>query len=174
MDGTETLELGRILIDIPVEYKAIRELRIKDYANEYGSLSLTLILGEDAQENVTERLEGQLVRVLTPTGQTVFAGVCSGAGTLKGNRYTQLQLEARSLAYLADKTPMDRTFQSEAKTLKQVAETVLADYSATLYVKRDVPLPQMLAQKGRRTGSSCAGSPISAGFCFLQTSVPPE
>ena len=108
MDGTETLELGRILIDIPVAYKAIRELHIRDYANEYGILTLTLILGEETGEDVAERLEGQTIRVLTPGGETVFAGICSGAGALKGNRYTQLQLEARGLAYLADKTPMDR------------------------------------------------------------------
>ena len=86
MDGTETLELGRILIDIPVAYKAIRELHIRDWANEYGVLSLTLILGEEAGEDVAERLEGQRVRVLTPEGETVFTGICSGAGTLRGNR----------------------------------------------------------------------------------------
>ena len=162
MDNAETLELGRILVDIPVEYKAIRELHIRDYANEYGSLSLTLILSEDTGDDVAERLEGQSIRILTPEGQVIFAGVCCGAGLLKGNRYVQLQVEARSLAWLADKTPRDRTFQSEEKTLRQVAQTVLADYPVTLLIKQDVPLPQMLSQKGetdwqflRRVANQC-------------------
>lgn len=47
MSSTEPLELGRILVDIPVKYRAIRELYIRDHANEYGSLSATLVLAEE-------------------------------------------------------------------------------------------------------------------------------
>jgi len=147
MSSTEPLELGRILVDIPVKYRAIRELYIRDHANEYGSLSLTLVLAEGEEDNAPERLEGQSIRVLTPEGRVIFAGVCSGAGALKENRYAQLRVEAKSHAWLADKTPRSRTFQDEGKTLGQVAEAVLADYQVTLLVKQDMPISQMISQQ---------------------------
>lgn len=147
MSSTEPLELGRILVDIPVKYKAIRELCIRDHANEYGSLSLTLVLAEGEEDDAPERLEGQGIRVLTPEGRVIFAGVCSGAGAHKENRYAQLRVEAKSHAWLADKTPRSRTFQDEGKTLGQVAEAVLADYQVTLLVKQDMPISQMISQQ---------------------------
>ena len=147
MSSTEALELGKILVDIPVKYRAVKELLIRDHANEYGSLSLTLILTETVEEDVMNRLEGQNIRILTPDGKGIFAGICSGTGLRKENRYAELHVEAKSHAWITDRTPKSRTFQSAQKTLLQVAQAVMGDYPAVLRVKQDMPISWMLSQQ---------------------------
>lgn len=147
MGNTEALELGRILIDIPIEYRAVKELHITDRANDYGTLSLTLILPETAGEDVSKRLEGQSLRILTPGGEEIFAGICTGAYLAGENRYRELRVEARSHACVTDREPRSRTFQSPGKTLSQVARSVMGDYSVSLRLERDIPIEQMLSQQ---------------------------
>ena len=156
MGNTETWELGRIQVDLPVEYRSIKELHITDRANAYGTLVLSLILPETTEDNVAERLEGQNIRILTSQREGIFAGICTSVGLTRENRYAELHLEAESHACVTDMEPKKRTFQSPEKTLQQVAELVLADYPVSLQVEKDIIIEQMLSQQ-RQTGISLGG-----------------
>ncbi|MGN0161105.1 MAG: contractile injection system protein, VgrG/Pvc8 family, partial [Lachnospiraceae bacterium] len=145
--ATETLELGRILVDIPVEYNMIKELHIVDHANDYGCLSLSLILLSDEDESIGERLKGQTVRIFTPQGRAIFSGICSDAEIVRENQYMELRLEAKSHAWIMDRNPKSRTFQSTGKTLKEIADIVLAEYPVSLAIQKDLPISQMLSQQ---------------------------
>lgn len=147
MGNSEILELGRLLVDLPVEYRVIRNICIEDYANSYGSLHLEIVLAELTDNSLTERLRGQNVRVMTPEGDMVFSGICTGATVASENGYAELGLEAKGHAWVTDQEPKDRTFQDTGKTLKQVADIVMAGYPVSIQIQQDVPLPQMLTQQ---------------------------
>ena len=147
MGNSEILELGRLLVDLPVEYRVIRNICIEDYANSYGSLHLEIVLAELTDNSLTERLRGQNVRVMTPEGDIVFSGICTGATVASENSYAELGLEAKGHAWVTDQEPKDRTFQDTGKTLKQVADIVMAGYPVSIQIQQDVPLPQMLTQQ---------------------------
>ncbi|MCH5343811.1 MAG: hypothetical protein J1E64_07210, partial [Acetatifactor sp.] len=146
MENTEALEIGRILVDIPLPYIAVKELYITDNANEYGTLYLCLTI-PDMEEKPDERLEGQPLAVFTPQGEEIFAGLCTNASLGCKNGYVEMSLEAKGHAYVTDQTPKNRTFQSSEKTMGQIADMVLEEYSVSLQVERDIPIEQMLSQQ---------------------------
>ena len=54
----EFLELGQILIDFPLSYRFIKELTIREEANEHGTLFLQLVVDRMLTQEDILRLSG--------------------------------------------------------------------------------------------------------------------
>ena len=118
----EFLELGQILIDFPLSYRFIKELTIREEANEHGTLFLRLVADRMLTQEDILRLSETPIQILAADGRRLFAGVCVSAGLSSLNDYCEILLTAKSWSYEADVKKQSRTFQNPSKMLSEVAQ----------------------------------------------------
>ena len=147
MEKKEYLELGRILIDFPLSYRSIKELSIREEGNEHSSLSLKLVADRRFDREDILRYENTPIKLYTPEGNCIYAGICTSIGLCCLNQYTELLIEAHSFSVLADVKPMERTFQNPSKKLGQILDMVLGSYGYSVSIQKDVTVPFMLSQQ---------------------------
>ena len=148
MEKKEYLELGRILIDFPLALlRASKNFRSGRKGMEHSSLSLKLVADRQFSREDVLRYEKTPIRIYTPHGDCVYAGICTSIGLCCLNQYTELLIEARSFSILADAKPMERTFQNPSKKLGQIVEMVLGAYGYSVSIQKDVTVPFMLSQQ---------------------------
>ncbi len=147
MGEKELLELGRLLIDFPLPYETIRGLKITEKSGGHSTLSLKLIATTPLVKADILPLEDTPIKVLTPTGENIFAGICQGIHISNEADYSEITIEAASLSIQTDIKKNKRTFQSGSKTLQEVANTVMGPYGITVGVKNNVTISEMLNQE---------------------------
>ena len=146
MSSKELLELGRLIVDFPIQYVALKRLEIKDTYNQHGILTLELIAAKVLQEKDVLRLQNTPIKIATPSGETIFCGICEAVHLNSEAMYTEATIVARSLSAQTDIKKNSRTFQNPGKTISQVAQTVMSAYGSVVEVKEDINLPDMLNQ----------------------------
>ena len=76
----EVLDLGRLLIQVPVSYQAIKNISVTEKQDTHGRLKLHLVL-DSTQPADLSRLEQAPITVQTLDGVRVFCGVCTDYST---------------------------------------------------------------------------------------------
>lgn len=147
MNEQEYLELGRIIVDYPLDIQVVKELHIGENANEHGNLSLRVVSKQLVSEEDVVRLSDTPICILTDEGGIVFAGVTTSVRVHRLNQYNEVTLEAVSTSIKTDIEKHSRTFQDPSKMLSQVFQEVLAPYGVDLQLQRDMQIPQMLSQQ---------------------------
>jgi RHS repeat-associated protein len=147
MNEQEYLELGRVIIDYPLDIQAVKELCVEEAANEHGRLSLRVVSRQLVSEQDALRLSDAPIRILTDEGGPVFAGVTTSLQVHRWNQYNEVTLEAASASIKTDMENRSRTFQDPGKMLSQVFQEVLAPYGVDLQLQRDMQVSQMLSQQ---------------------------
>lgn len=142
----ELLDLGRLVIQTPICYKAIKNIAVSEIMNGHGHLELQLVI-DDTEPSDISRLEQSPIEVFTMDGERVFCGVCIGYHIEQFCQYQELYIEAVTKSYLADIEPKSLTFQSESKTLQSILEQVLAPYGALLSFEQNPVISQMIYQQ---------------------------
>ena len=156
MQGREYIELGRLQIDFPIEYRTILDLSIEETANEHGRMSLTLMVTESMSQSEVRRLEGVNISVSGPEGELLFVGICQAVGLQMEAGYHELVVQAVSQSIKTDIKKNNRTFQNPAKVLSDVANAVMATYGIRVELTEDIPVPKMLHQKNETDWAFCA------------------
>lgn len=64
MNEQEYLELGRVIIDYPLDIQAVKELCVEETANEHGRLSLRVVSRQLVSEQDALRLSDAPIRIL--------------------------------------------------------------------------------------------------------------
>ena len=140
-------ELGQILIDFPLSYQFIKELSIREEANEHSTLSLRLVADRPLGQEDVLRLSEVPIQIYTTGGICLYSGICVSAGLYSLNGYSEILVNAKSWSYQADIQKNSRTFQNPSKSLSEVVQTVLGSYGFALSLEKDIPIPIMLSQQ---------------------------
>ncbi|MFR4350182.1 MAG: RHS repeat-associated core domain-containing protein [Roseburia sp.] len=140
-------ELGQILIDFPLSYQFIKELSIREEANEHSTLSLRLVADRPLGQEDVLRLSEVPIQIYTTGGICLYSGICVSAGLHSLNGYSEILVNAKSWSYQADIQKNSRTFQNPSKSLSEVVQTVLGSYGFALSLEKDIPIPIMLSQQ---------------------------
>jgi len=147
MADQEYLELGRLLIDFPIPYIAVKEIHIIETANSHSTMTLRLVCAQQLSSEEIMRHEDVPVKVYTPEGGCVYAGICTAISLNSLNQYAEVVITAKSFSYEADLKAYSRTFQDPGKHLGQVVDTVFAAYGFSVSLQEDIPVPIMLSQQ---------------------------
>lgn len=147
MNEQEYLELGRVIIDYPLDIQAVKELYVEENANEHGRLLLRVVSRNPVSEEDVIRLSDAPICILTDESGIVFSGITTSAQVHRLNQYSEVTLEAASASIKTDIENHSRTFQDPGKMLSQVFQEVLAPYGVNLQLQRDMTIPQMLSQQ---------------------------
>ena len=142
----EMYNLGQIIVQGPVPYRTIKNIKVTERQNDHGRLWLHLVLDGAAPLDMS-RLEQAPITVQTLDGVRVFCGVCVGYSAEQFGQYRELRLEAVTESYLADITPKSLTFQSESKTLQDILDQVLSPYGILMTLERNPTISQMIYQQ---------------------------
>ncbi len=147
MNEQEYLELGRIILDYPLDIQVIKELHVEENANEHGVVSIHIVSRQPVSEEDVVRLSDAPIRILTEEGGIVFSGVTTSVQVHRLNQYNEVTLDAASASIKTDIEKHSRTFQDPSKMLSQVFQEVLSPYGVDLQLQRDMQIPQMLSQQ---------------------------
>ncbi|MDE6567898.1 MAG: hypothetical protein K2K70_09255, partial [Lachnospiraceae bacterium] len=90
MNEQEYLELGRIIVDYPLDIQAVKELHVEENANEHGKLSLRVVSRQLVSEEDVVRLSDAPIRILTGEGGIVFSGVTTSVQVHRLNQYNEV------------------------------------------------------------------------------------
>ena len=87
MNEQEYLELGRVIVDYPLDIQVVKELHIEEEANEHGKLSLRVVSRQLVSEEDVIRLSDAPIRILTSEGGFVFSGITTSLQVHRLNQY---------------------------------------------------------------------------------------
>ena len=89
----EMYDLGQIIVQGPVPYRTIKNIKVTERQNDHGRLWLHLVLDGAAPLDMS-RLEQAPITVQTLDGVRVFCGVCVGYSAEQFGQHRELRLEA--------------------------------------------------------------------------------
>ena len=142
----EMYDLGQLIVQGPVPYRTIKNIKVTERQDEHGRLWLHLVLDGSTPLDMS-RLEQAPITVEAADGTRVFCGVCVGYSAEQFGQYHELRLEAVTESYLADITPKSLTFQSESKTLQDILSQALSPYGVLMTLERNPTVSQMIYQQ---------------------------
>ncbi|SFT53382.1 RHS repeat-associated core domain-containing protein [Selenomonas sp. GACV-9] len=129
-----------------ISYRKIEELEISEQAGWHGRCRLLLGMDETFGEQDVLRLEQQAVTVWA--GECViFCGVIVSCQLTSQAGEKRLELVLYSQSYLLDIAKKSRTFQSESKTLAEIAGQVAAPYKADILIQQDETIARLVYQE---------------------------
>ena len=158
MSEQNHLELGRVILDFPIQAYTIKSLHVHEEANAHGSLSLLFVARGPVSEQDCIRYADSPIRILDDQGNPIFCGICSLISTHNLNQYCEVQIEAHTHSQKMDVAAHSRTFQDPGKMLSQVLEQMLEPYGALFQIQEDKVIPEI-----------SNASAISLGIRFLST-----
>ena len=147
MSEQNHLELGRVILDFPIQAYTIKSLHVHEEANAHGSLSLLFVARGPVSEQDCIRYADSPIRILDDQGNPIFCGTCSLISTHNLNQYCEVQIEAHTHSQKMDVAAHSRTFQDPGKMLSQVLEQMLEPYGALFQIQEDKLIPEMLSQQ---------------------------
>ena len=145
MSEQNHLELGRVILDFPIQAYTIKSLHVHEEANAHGSLSLLFVARGPVSEQDCIRYADSPIRILDDQGNPIFCGTCSLISTHNLNQYCEVQIEAHTHSQKMDVAAHSRTFQDPGKMLSQVLEQMLEPYGALFQIQEDKVIPEMLS-----------------------------
>ena len=140
----EQVTLGELKVE-GLPYYRIEKLRIKTKAGIHGICDLQLMLQKIADSSFLQKLEGQKIKILHKT-EIVFMGIITQVEWLEQSDYNCLRVHAVTISREMDIQRHSRTFQSESKTLSDVANAIAKPYGVQVAVQDNPVLPRMLYQ----------------------------
>ena len=96
MSEQNHLELGRVILDFPIQAYTIKSLHVHEEANAHGSLSLLFVARGPVSEQDCIRYADSPIRILDDQGNPIFCGTCSLISTHNLNQYCEVQIEAHT------------------------------------------------------------------------------
>ena len=143
----ELIELGRILVSFKIPCAIIKDIRILETADEHGYLMLRMIPKAQPQQADLLRLKNTPISLMEYDGTVVFDGVCLSAALNTQLGYAEVTVFAATKTVLADQEKKTKTFQSQSKTMKELADDRLSPYGITVKIDQDFTIPEMLSQE---------------------------
>ena len=140
----EQVTLGQLKVE-GLPYQRIEKIQIDTRAGQHGICDLQFIALPAADMSLVQRIEGQPIKVLLKT-ELLFAGIITQAVWQEQAGYSCLQVRAVTLSQAMDIKRHSRTFQSESKTLSDVANAIGQPYGLQIAVQDNPVLPRMLYQ----------------------------
>ena len=147
MSQKEYATLGDVRLEFALPYVHITYLDIAEQVNDHGVLAIRIIVPESVTEADLLRLEDAPIVVNTTEGSTIFSGIATTLTYHHDASYAEVSITGKSLSVKADIERESGTFQSEDKTLAQVAHVVLDPCGIQVSIPKDIPLPQMISRE---------------------------
>ncbi len=140
--------IADIEIQAGIAYQSVCDIKITSQEGTHGRLQVLLEVSEEIQPRDVQALYEQTVIVRLKDGTKLFSGICTGGGLSNNGGYKQVRIEAATHSVRMDCMPMDRTFQDPAKTLQKIADEIGSAYGAQITLDKDVPITEIVSQKG--------------------------
>uniref|UniRef100_UPI0025DA5651 DUF6531 domain-containing protein n=1 Tax=Selenomonas sp. TaxID=2053611 RepID=UPI0025DA5651 len=141
----EQLTLGQLKVE-GVPYYRIEKVDIETKAGRHGICDLQLTAQPAADLSMVEKIEGQRIKVLQQS-EPIFVGVITQAVWQEQAEFSCLRVRAMTMSWKLDIKRHSRTFQSESKTLADVANAISQPYGIRVTVQDNPVLPRMLHQR---------------------------
>ena len=87
MSEQNHLELGRVILDFPIQAYTIKSLHVHEEANAHVSLSLLFVARGPVSEQDCIRYADSPIRIWDDQGNPIFCGTCSLISTHNLNQY---------------------------------------------------------------------------------------
>lgn len=146
MAGNELMELGRLIVESELDVLYIKDIIVEEAVNEHGYMEIRFLSGKKLTAGDVIRYQGTPIRVATPDGEPVFAGISASITLHGGNDYAEILVRAYTSSILTDREKRTRTFQSEQKTLNDVVREGIGS-RALVSVDQDIAISEMLSQE---------------------------
>lgn len=147
MSQKEYDTLGNVKLEFALPYVHIIYLDIAEQVNDHGVLAVRIVVPESVTEADLLRLEDTPIVVKDTGGNTIFSGIATTLTYHHDSSYAEVSITGKSLSVKADIERESGTFQSESKTLAQVAHIVVDPCGVQVSIPKDIPLPQMISRE---------------------------
>uniref|UniRef100_UPI0025EEFB84 DUF6531 domain-containing protein n=1 Tax=Selenomonas sp. TaxID=2053611 RepID=UPI0025EEFB84 len=141
----EQTPLGAVKIS-GIEYRKIEALKITEKAGQHGKCQLELVMAESFSNQDVLHLEQREIWVKAER-ETIFVGVVVTCQLHQQAGDNRLFLQLQSNSYLLDIDKKSRTFQSEDKTLQDMAAVVVSPYKAEVMVPENESVSRLVYQE---------------------------
>ena len=144
---TKKYTVADIILQTTIKHGSIQALEITSSQGEHGKLVLTMEVDESMEAARAESYIGTDISVGIKDRAFMFAGVCKEVVLSNQASYKTVRVTAYTSSIKMDEEAKKKTFQNPSKTFKQVADTIVGSYGATVSMDEDCPISQVLYQQ---------------------------
>ena len=139
--------LGDLTVAFGIPCIKILSIDVAEEANQHGVMTLEAVIPESVTQDDVLCCEDSVIAVMGSEGKPIFSGYVSEIYLSHTAQYQEMFVTAYSSSIQADRNRESETFQSEGKTLAQVACVVMEPLGIQLSIPQDIALPQMLSRE---------------------------